>query len=148
MFRDVRFLAALPMILLSALLAGCGTSGPELSDVTGTITLDGKPLVGAAVTFRPKGDAASGTASYGSTNHEGLYTLQFTRDKSGAMPGEYMVDVETSKLSKIELEENKAAGRPEPPPFVPIPKKYKKSQPLTATVKAGKNTIDFPLDSK
>ena len=39
----------------AVLLAGCGTSGdrPELGEVTGTITFNGKPLANAQVAFRP-----------------------------------------------------------------------------------------------
>lgn len=128
------------------IVSGCGSTGPELADVKGTVTLDGRPLHGATITFRPQGE--KGTASYGGTNKDGVYTLMFTRDKNGAMPGEYFVDVETQKPSKSELADNKAQGLPEPPPFVPIPKKYRGAEQLKATVKSGSNTIDFPLDTK
>ena len=146
--RIARAVVGRKMIMFCAilsLLSGCGDSGPELAAVTGTITLDGNPLHGALVTFRPTGEVA--TTSYGVSNKDGFYSLMFTRDKSGAMPGDYEVDIETTMPSKSELAEMKAEGK-EPPPFVPLPKKYKQPGALTAKVASGKNTIDFPLDTK
>jgi hypothetical protein len=138
------FSALLPFLLLPFL--GCGSDGPELATVTGKVTLDGQPVQRAAITFRPQ---EKGSPSYGGTNSEGMYKLMFTQDKQGAMPGEYFVDIETSKLSKSEIEDNKAQGLPEPPPFVPIPRKYRGAEQLKASVKAGEsNVINFDLTSK
>ena len=134
-------------ILAAINFNGCSSSGPELGDVTGKVTLDGRPVAGASITFRPQGE--KGSTSYGGTNSEGAYTLMFTRDKNGAMPGEYFVDIETTKLKKRDIEDLKSQGQPEPPPFVAIPKKYRGAEQLKATVKAGeKNVINFELDSK
>jgi hypothetical protein len=127
-------------------VSGCGRTGPELVAVTGKVTMDGQPVHGAAITFRPQGE--KGTASYGGTNKDGVYTLLFTRDSSGAMPGEYFVDIETTKPDKSAVADNKAQGLPEPPPFVPIPKKYRGAEQLKATVKSGEsNVINFELTS-
>ncbi|OAI53177.1 hypothetical protein AYO47_05390 [Planctomyces sp. SCGC AG-212-M04] len=109
--------------------------------------MDGQPVWRAAITFRPQGE--KGTSSYGGTNKDGVYTLMFTMDKNGAMPGEYFVDIETTKPDKAALADNKAQGLPEPPPFVRIPKKYSGPEQLKATVKSGKsNVINFELTSK
>ena len=52
-------------------LCGCGgTDGPPMADVSGTITLSGKPLAGAEVHFL-SGDFEG----YGRTNAEGRYSL-------------------------------------------------------------------------
>lgn len=58
--------------LLSALvLCGCGgVDGPPMADVSGTITLSGKPLAGAEVHFL-SGDFEG----YGRTDAEGRYSL-------------------------------------------------------------------------
>jgi len=128
-------------------LVGCGERGPELAQVTGKVTLDGAPVAAAAMTFRPMGN--SGTTSYGGTNQDGDYTMAFTKDKVGVMPGEYFVDIETIKMKKRDIEDLKSQGLPEPPPYVAIPKKYRGADQLKATVKAGeKNVINFELDSK
>jgi len=144
----MRLNGAVPFFVTSVLVSqilGCGSSGPELGSVTGVITLDGQPLPKVGVVFRPAGSGAS--PAYGGTNREGKYTLLFSRDTAGAMPGEYEVDLEVTKYTKSEIEQMKAEGN-EPPPPVTIPKKYRQPGTLKATVKSGVNTIDFALESK
>jgi hypothetical protein len=142
----IRHRALLILLAASAFqLAGCGSSGPELADVTGKITLDGEPLPKVGVVFRPVGEGRS--PAYGGTNKEGVYTLLFSRDSRGAMPGDYEVDLEVTRYSKSEIEQMKAEGN-EPPPPVTLPKKYRQPGALKASVKPGPNTIDFALESK
>ncbi len=85
-------------ILLSALAivccVGCGGGGPadqpDLANVSGTVTLDGKPLADAMVQFNPDGE---GRPSSGTTSSDGSYTLQYTADHSGAKIGGHSVTV-------------------------------------------------------
>src|SRR5690349_3739596 len=51
-----------------------------LLSVSGTVTLDGKPLPGAVVTF----DAPDGQFSFGLTDSAGAFSLRFDSVKSGA----------------------------------------------------------------
>lgn len=120
---------------------GCGSDGPDLAEVTGTVTIDGKPVHGAMLTFVP--EAAGGSPSYGVTDAEGNYSLMFTQDKNGAMLGKHNVEIETRRLTKDDMAEGVA-----PPEFVPVPKKYKQTGALTAEVKDEDNDIDFALESK
>lgn len=132
------------LLLSTALLCpilGCGDDGPELATVSGTVTLDQKPVAGADLIFKPQ--TAGGSPAYGTTDGEGNYTLMFTRDKEGAMLGKHNVEIETHKLSPGDLGD----GVPIPE-YVPIPRKYKEPGALTAEVKDGDNDIDFVLDSK
>lgn len=119
---------------------GCSSDGPELADVSGTVTVDGKPVPNAVLTFIPTG----GTTSYGKTNVQGKYKMMFTDTKSGAMVGTHKVEIDVKRFSKEEVAEMKASGMEASADFVPIPKKYDK-EPLTAEVKRGGNTIDFAL---
>jgi len=137
------FLIAIAGVLVFS-LGGCGQSGPELADVTGTITLDGRPLPKVGVVFRPAGPGAS--PAYGGTNKDGKYTLLFSQDRKGALPGEYEVDLEVPKYTKADLAEMKAQGNEAPPPTVTLPKKYRQPGALKATVKSGSNVIDFSLE--
>ncbi|QDT55260.1 hypothetical protein Pan44_33030 [Caulifigura coniformis] len=144
----MRLNGAVSLLVTSVLVSqflGCGSSGPELASVTGVITLDGKPLPKVGVVFRPLGSGAS--PAYGGTNRDGKYTLMFSRDSAGAMPGDYEVDLEVTKYTKSEIEQMKADGN-EPPPPVTLPKQYRQPGALKATVKSGVNTIDFALESK
>ena len=86
----LRFLS----ILLVLALAGCG-SGVTLLPVSGTVTIDDKPVAGAAVLFQPAG---GGPAAHAVTDADGRYTLE-TANSKGAVPGEHKVTV-TKKIIK------------------------------------------------
>jgi hypothetical protein len=124
--------------------AGCGPGGPPLAYVEGTVTVDGKPVPNALMTFIPTG----GTTSYGKTDKDGRYMLMFTDRKRGAMIGAHKVEIEVRRYSKDEIVEMQAAGEDVSDTFVEIPKKYRADGALTAEVKKGSNKIDFKLDSK
>lgn len=86
-FREVWFVLGL---LVSTVLPGCGSggaTGPHTVRVSGTVSLEGKPLAGAEIRF--VSDKFSG---YGLTNSEGKYDLV-----QGAVPGKNKVFI-----SKIE----------------------------------------------
>lgn len=57
--------------LIVVAIAGCGKSSPKLHPATGTVTLDGKPLADATVSFVP----AAGAPSDGKTDSAGKYTI-------------------------------------------------------------------------
>ena len=139
-------LLSFSVALIPALL-GCGSSdGPPLGEVKGRVTLDGKSLSGAVLTFISQ--SAKGSPSYGGTDNDGRYSLMFTSSKSGAMVGDHLVEIETTKVSAAEAKELVAQGLPAPAPYVAIPKKYRKAGALVAKVAAGSNTIDFELTTK
>jgi len=84
-------------------LAGCG-GGEELADlpetapVSGVVTMDGKPLSYATVTFVPKG-LTKGVECIGVTDEQGKYTLKQMRGAEGAPAGEYLVAISQFKKS-------------------------------------------------
>ncbi|MFH1300279.1 MAG: carboxypeptidase-like regulatory domain-containing protein [Planctomycetota bacterium] len=130
-----KFLHAL-CLMAACLLAGCSGGGadtPELGRVSGTITLDGKPLSSATITFEPK----SGAPSVGMTDDSGHYELAYNPDTKGAVPGQHTV-----RISKF--------GEPGSPNDTvdQVPAKFNKNSKQTAEVKPGENTINFDLDSK
>jgi hypothetical protein len=69
---------------------GCGGSG-NLVKTVGLVTLDGKPVEGATVTFHP--EAEKGRAATGLTDGDGVFHLQTFAEADGAFPGEYKVTV-------------------------------------------------------
>lgn len=133
-------------VLVVICMAGCGSDGPELSDVSGKVTIDGQPVQGVVLTFVP--DAAGGSPSYGKTDAAGIYRLMFTATKYGAMPGSHRVEMNITKMSKDELAEMRAAGEEVPEQNVQIPRQYQQPGALTATVSSGRTEIDFALTSK
>jgi hypothetical protein len=77
----------------AAMLTGCGSDdGPKLVPVSGQVTLDGKPVPGVGVSFRP--DTSKGNKSVhepgGAADAEGKYEL-VAAAKNGAEVGWYKV---------------------------------------------------------
>ena len=82
-----------PIFLLAMLVSvGCKpSSGIPLSDVIGSVTMDGAPAIGAGVRFSPK---SGQRASSGQVGQDGNYRLIFTPDELGAVIGEHEVMVQ------------------------------------------------------
>ena len=114
------------------MVSGCGRgTRPELGEVHGKIILDGKPLKGAGVGFRPESGARE---SMGATDPDGNYTLNYIREIQGAAVGSHIVRISTA---------NPSSGKPEL-----VPKQYNTASILRREVVAGDNIINFELKSK
>lgn len=147
-----RLAAALSVMLLS--LTGCGgpSDQPDLGQVHGTITLDGKPLSGIAVVFQPD----NGRPAHGRTDAEGKYELTYIRDTRGTKIGRNRVEIAPSEEGEEENEsaetdpdtESRPAKRPFKSGKSKIPARYNIKSELEADVKPGDNTFDFELTSK
>jgi hypothetical protein len=131
---------------------GCGgpSDQPELGQVTGTVTLDGKPLSGIAVVFQPD----SGRPARGMTDAEGKYELTYIRQTKGTKVGLNRVEIAPSEDGEAEESENPDADDESKPVAKPsksrkpaIPARYNVQSELKADVKAGANTFDFKLES-
>ncbi|HCS53380.1 carboxypeptidase-like regulatory domain-containing protein [Rubinisphaera sp.] len=136
--KNIQFLS---VALFCFMLTGCGgSSGPPLGNVSGTVTLDGKPLEDATVTFYP----GEGRSAIGTTDASGNYTLQFNQDRAGAPIGENIVSI-TTKREPYHDESNTGndiEGRKEV-----VPLRYHAKSELKADVKSGSNTFNFDLES-
>lgn len=123
-------------------VTGCGRpGGPELVEVNGVITLDGKPAPKLVIRFIPDGE--KGSPSYGVTNQSGEYTLMYSADRVGAMPGKHRVEIEAVPP---EIGEN---GEPVSGQIITeIPSRYSEPGALTAEVVDNGNPIDFELKSE
>lgn len=116
-------------------LAGCsGGGGPELASVGGHVHLDGQPVPGASVIFTPE----NGSPSYGTTDEAGYYTLSYSINKEGAIPGKHKVQISTSRSGDDDADGSTIPSVPEK-----LPEQYNRRTTLTAEVKPGTNTIDF-----
>jgi len=118
-------------------LAGCGGN---LASVSGTVTLDDKPLETGTVTFRP---VAGGPAGYGEIR-SGSYRVKTGTD-SGLAPGEYQVSVMATGPAPPATPQN-----PEPIPPSLIPDKYASPQTsgLKFTVSPSGGTFNIELKSQ
>lgn len=130
-------------LLLIAAGCGGGVDHPDLAEVTGTVTLDDKPLSGAKVTFSPQ----EGRPSEGTTDSEGKYELSYTPGVPGAELGQHTVRIETADETPPEeggvVPERSATEDKET-----IPAKYNTQTTLKEEVEPGENTINFNLSSQ
>jgi hypothetical protein len=120
--------------VVAILLAGCGG---KPSQVSGTVTLDGKTIERGMVGFTP---ANGGMRASGVIESDGTYTLTTNRD-SGLEPGEYMVTVVSREPGPPAT-----TGPPAPGPYI-TPQHYaaEATSGLKFTVERGSNTIDLEL---
>lgn len=109
---------------------------PDLGTVTGVVTMDGAPLAGVLISFAPE----AGRASQAVTDSEGRYELIYIGKTMGAKVGNHTVHITTPVEDESDPDARKVKET--------IPAKYNKNTTLTAEVKAGKNTVDFKLESK
>lgn len=168
MTRVSLFVCFVMTLSLVTTLAGCGGSDkPDTVPVSGKVTLDGVPVEGASVMFRPEGSGRPGTAM---TDADGAYSLSsYGEPNDGAVPGEYTVAVikiggpgasalagsappqsDPNALSTIDATSGtNSAEAPETEYFVP--KKY--TDPSTSGLKltipeGGSDNINLELTSK
>jgi hypothetical protein len=123
-------LARLGVLVCAALLPAAVRAEPP-AKVSGTVTLDGKPLAGATVTFEPV--EKGGKKATGKTDENGAYVLTTSKAGDGALPGKYKVTVSVIRADK-EL----------------VPARYsdKDKTSLTVEVVPKESQIDLNLASK
>jgi hypothetical protein len=85
------------LLLVVSGLAGCGSG---TNKVEGVVTLDGKPVQGASVSFMPQG--GTGQFADGFTDAEGRFTLA-TSGKAGVRSGTYKVVVTKTDAVAVEM---------------------------------------------
>lgn len=102
----------------------------ELGKVSGTVTLDGKPLPNATVTFQPE----TGRPSVGVTDVAGSFVLRYTAKTEGAQCGKHRVMITTKRGAKGGKEL--------------IPAQYNEKTSLAVEIESGENQIDFDLKSE
>jgi hypothetical protein len=124
--------------VVSTLVIGCGNSA-GLYPVSGKVTYQGEPAVGATVMFVRKGaaDPLKEVTPQGVVGEDGMFTLSGPRG-NGAVPGEYAVLIEWKEGA------GKTKGRA---PALNAPDRLKKKyldpqKPLlTVTVEAKSNSL-------
>jgi hypothetical protein len=141
--------------------AGCGSQGRTGSEpvypVSGVITLRGRPVAQADVTFY---NAEKNRSAFGKTNDKGEYKLTTFSANDGAVEGQHVVTIvklEASSEAAPAADTESAAYVPpafgestEPrPPKSELPEKYasQATSELTATVRTdGVNQVNFDLE--
>jgi len=72
-----------------ALISGCG-DGPSLVPVSGIVTLDGKPLEGATLSFVPVAGNPISTGGSDVTGPNGNFKMTY-QGRTGLAPGKYKI---------------------------------------------------------
>ena len=128
----------------AALVAvGCSNAGPELAQVRGRITLDGKPLRDAAVMFVPE----TGRPATARTDLDGVYELAYTQGNRGALLGTHEVRISTYRPGyEGETPEGVRRSITERPERVPA--RYNEESELSVEVTPGNNEFNFDLMSE
>lgn len=115
--------------LIGMTFMGCGNGDrPPLGNVSGTVTMDGEPLVGVIVTFKP----TNGRPAVGVTDATGKYQLEYSRGVKGTKVGSNTVGFSWPIG---------VAGSHE------IPARYSGKSDLEQEVESGCNSFDFDLES-
>lgn len=123
-------------------MTGCGghSDAPPLSQVTGTVTYQGKPLTEAQVMFTPE----KGPMSMGVTDTQGRFSLK-TGTREGVPVGKHTVTISAFEPVPEIDSENETERKP---PVSRIPRHYSdlKKSGLSVEVNAkGKNDFTFEL---
>ena len=132
--------------ILLFLAAGCGSDRPEMAPVTGTVLLNGQPVIEAGVTFMP----SAGRPATGQSDEAGRFELTTFNSGDGAVLGQHVVTITKTETREVTYPD----GGREPvekivrPPGRLVPPRY--SDPgqsnLSATVTAdGENDFTFEL---
>jgi hypothetical protein len=127
-------LRALVALAALGLLSGCGGDGRL--GVSGTVTVDGKPLESGVISFQPA--AGNQGHSAGTSIQAGHYEVEAGK---GLLPGEYQVRIQAFRKTGRMVEDPQFGQVEET-----VPMDFKEGRSLTATVSASeKNKIDFEL---
>jgi hypothetical protein len=113
------------LALLASGIVGC-SRGPNVGEVTGKVTYQGKPVPFAAVEFKPMGE---GKSSLGWTDEHGEYTAMYTLSTEGALVGKHKVSLRTY------AEEGQSAA--------PVPAEFSGGDGKEFEVQPGPNRLDI-----
>jgi len=129
---------ALALVVVILCSPACST-GPTKAEVHGKVTFKGQPVKEGTVTFLNTKDGGGAEAEI---NSDGTYVVP-----SGVVVGEYdrveikplmeMKDTDPGKTPPSKVEK--------PAPNIPAKYRMQGTTPLKATVKAGKNEINFEM---
>jgi hypothetical protein len=115
-YRDARRALTIPRAGAIAfclfLTHGCGTK-PSVAPISGIVTFQGRPLVGATITTQPIGANSEnpGSGSFGRTDDQGRFELELvTPAMKGAIIGEHRVLISPASSPKAESQSNGSAA--------------------------------------
>lgn len=135
-------------LLFPVFCVGCGPNSddlPKTVSASGIVTLDGQPVDGAQVVFI---DDTSNKSADAMTDSQGKFMLNAFREKKGAQPGTYKVQV--SKTIEQKLGTKNADGGDDSKWIFGVPAEYSSylKSGLTATIpESGTSDLKIELTS-
>jgi hypothetical protein len=131
--RSIPALATLAAAVVG--LCGCA-KGPPMGEVSGRVTFEGKPVAEGRVTFMNSDVGAGGEGLV----KDGAYSL------SAPLPtGEYKVSVEPLIVRQRDGGKGPEVGVEKPAPDIPLKYRTTGSTDLRATVKEGRQDLNFDM---
>ncbi len=132
--------------VLCLLASGCSEDpASRLASISGVVTMDGRPMVGALVEFEPvpgrAGDPSFNPSSTGTTDADGRFRLD-TPFGSGAVAGEHTVKI----WEAVEVESEEELPADEQLELKLLPEFRTKGRPFTVSDE-GTKEADFALQS-
>ena len=121
------------LMIAVAMAACCGCVNREqfeIAPVSGSVTLNGRPLSDARIGFEPvasNGSLAGGSGSYATTDQDGNFQLSTVHGKDGAVVGRHRVWIRTIRLDPT----GKMIGKES------LPREYNDDTTLSFEVTAG-----------
>jgi len=147
-------LAGFLLVCLGVVVVGCGGRDPnlpELVPVSGTVTMDGRPLSGAWLSFVPVG-STRGRGARAASDKDGKYELISRSGEPGAPVGEYRVVILKMVMPDgSDFPMDSGLSPIDSPAEQVLPERYSSDtqSTLKATVPAGgSSSIDFALTSE
>lgn len=130
------FLSVLTVCVVILLTTGCGSNGRQA--ITGTVSLDGKPLETGSISFRSLMNTTENHS--GGIIRDGVFEIP---SQKGLFPGKYSVTIQAFKPTGRTINDPEMGSRPEV-----VPVRFKESSGLEADISDGdSNHLEFNLTS-
>ena len=127
-----------------ATASGCGPTGPERAEVSGTVTFNGQPVEQGAISFFPTPGVIGPEA--GAEIKDGKY---FIPRKTGPVVGKNRVELRSFQKSGRKIQDPTAPQGTLADEITNIfPAEYASQSTLVREVQSGKNVIEFQIESK
>jgi hypothetical protein len=140
------------ILLALAVAVGCSGKPYKVAQVSGRVTLDGKPLDKALVTFVPMGtkeNLAPGPTAAGATDADGRYKLGIDPQTPGSVVGKCRIFITTIQPDAPAADDRDAGGPAKRVVKDRVPEKYNLKTDLVFDVpRDGTDQANFDLKSR
>lgn len=125
--------------VVALMTTGCSNE-PRVVEVSGTATHKGQPVPNLLVTFQPVG----GRPSWGITDAQGKFTLEYTAKQKGAMVGTHSV----SAVYRAATPDDEISGKGLTPAVKAVQTKYGDSvnTPMKVEIKQSESNLELKFD--